>query len=233
MNTDTTTPSAKPTVKRSLGNAILVNPTQEKNPVLHCVRNVPYEFDGSLKADYVVGATTGVLYLSLRYHRLYPNYIYGRMAALKSMYVLRVLMVLVDTDDHYAALRELNLAAISHQFTLMLSWSHDETARYLETYKAFEHKPDDLIREKPTDDTDYYATMSDTLTNINSVNKTDALTLMSTFGSFAAMAQADADQLGLCPGFGERKVQRFQKAFTQPFLIHQDTKRASDAPAPS
>ncbi|ORX56374.1 DNA repair protein rad10 [Hesseltinella vesiculosa] len=227
MSIPTSQPSTSSTpstasVKRSLGNTILVNPAQQKNPILRCIHNVPYEFDDGVKCDYVVGATTGVLYLSLRYHRLYPNYIYGRIAALSRMYLLRVLLVLVDIEDHHTTLRELNVAAITGQFTLMLSWSMEEAARYLETYKVFEHKPDDLIREKPADDSDFNASMTDTLTNIRTVNKTDALTLLTTFGSFAKMTQAPTDQLGLCPGFGELKVQRFRQAITQPFLIKDD-----------
>ncbi|KAI8334416.1 restriction endonuclease type II-like protein [Chlamydoabsidia padenii] len=209
------------TKRRTLGNAILVNPAQQKNPLLRCIHNVPYEFDDTIKPDYVVGATTGVLYLSLRYHRLYPNYIYERMIALSRMYVLKVLLVLVDTNDHHTVLRELNLAAITHQCTLMLSWSHEETARYLETYKAFESKPDDLIREKMNgpDENDLIGKMTDTLTNIRTVNKTDVLTLLSTFGSFKGITEATPAQLALCPGFGELKVSRLQQALTQPFVV--------------
>lgn len=59
-----TTTATNPTRKRkTLGNAILVNPAQQKNPLLRSIHNVPYEFDDTIKADYVVGATTGVLYL--------------------------------------------------------------------------------------------------------------------------------------------------------------------------
>lgn len=48
---------------RRLGpNAILVNQAQRGNPILQHVRNVPWEYD-DIKADYVVGQTTCVLYL--------------------------------------------------------------------------------------------------------------------------------------------------------------------------
>ncbi|CAO3626431.1 unnamed protein product [Cunninghamella blakesleeana] len=142
------------------------------------------------------------------------------MAALKRMYVLRILLVYVDSDDHQTALRELNLSAISHQFTMVLSWSMEETGRYLETFKAFESKSHDMIREKMNNNTDdFYSQMTDTLTNIRSINKTDCLTLLSNFGSFHGIANATSDQLSLCPGFGELKVKRLQQAFTQPFII--------------
>lgn len=53
----------QPTVKRTVGNAILVNPLQYKNPILKHIHNVPWEPDDSIRCDYLVGQTTGVLYL--------------------------------------------------------------------------------------------------------------------------------------------------------------------------
>ena len=51
------------------GGKILVHPAQEPNPLLRHIRNVPWEFRKRLAPDFVVGDTTGVLYLSLEYHR--------------------------------------------------------------------------------------------------------------------------------------------------------------------
>ncbi|KAF7721264.1 Excision repair cross-complementation group 1 [Apophysomyces ossiformis] len=216
-NQNTSTANEQSTqAKRTVGNTILVHARQQKNPMLEHVHNVPWEFDDTIRCDYVVGQTTGVIYLSLKYHRLYPDYIYGRMAELTRMYVLKVLLVYVDIENYHDAIRELNRAAVTHECTLMLAWSHEEAARYLETYKVFENKPADLIRERVVDD--YHANMTTCLTNIRSVNKTDVLTLLSTFGSFKGTVQATAGQLAMCPGFGEQKVRRLQQAFSQPFL---------------
>lgn len=38
--------------------------------------------------------------------------------------------------------------SVSLDFTLILSWSSEEAGRYLETFKAYEHKSVDLISEK-------------------------------------------------------------------------------------
>lgn len=160
---------------------------------------------------------------SLRYHRIHPEYILDRMSRLARLYILRVLLVLVDVDDYHDVLRELNRNAILNDYTLMLAWSFEEAARYLETYKAFENKPPDLIREKVTDD--YNAKATDTLTQIRSVNKTDVITLLSTFGSIKGITQATSDQLAMCPGFGEQKVKRLQQVFTTPFVVKDRGKR--------
>lgn len=59
-----TTPSPQPvaTVRRLGPHTILVNQAQRGNPILQHVRNVPWEYD-DIKADYIVGQTTCVLYL--------------------------------------------------------------------------------------------------------------------------------------------------------------------------
>ncbi|KAI7884297.1 excision repair cross-complementing 1-like protein [Lichtheimia hyalospora FSU 10163] len=205
--------------RRSGGNAILVNYARQKeNPVLRLVHNVPWEPSDVIRCDFAVGQTTGVLYLSLRYHRLNPGYIYDRMSSMARMYVLRILLVLVDIDNYHDALRELNRSAILNNYTMVLAWSKEEAARYLETYKAFENKSPDLIRERPVDD--FYAQMTDALTNVRSVNKTDVLTLLSSFGSLHGIANASTDQLAMCPGFGEQKVKRLQLALSQPFIVN-------------
>ncbi|KAI9323111.1 excision repair cross-complementing 1-like protein [Dichotomocladium elegans] len=211
-------PAPAPQPSRRTGNsAILVNYARQKdNPVLRLVHNVPWEPSDVIRCDFAVGKTTGVLYLSLRYHRLNPGYIYDRMSQLARMYVLRVLLVQVDIENFHDTLRELNRSAILNDYTLMLAWSKEEAARYLETFKAFENRPPDLIREKPVED--YYGQMTDCLTHVRSINKTDVLTLLSSFRSLRGIANATSDELAMCPGFGEQKVKRLQHALTQPFM---------------
>lgn len=140
------------------------------------------------------------------------------MSKLSKLYVLRVLLVYVDIENYHDALRELNRAAILNNFTMMLIWSNQEGARYLETYKAFENKPPDLIRGEKQED-NFVDTMTSCLTHVRSVNKTDVLTLLSTFGSLKNIVNASSEQLSMCPGFGEQKVKRLQQAFTQPFIV--------------
>lgn len=156
----------------------------------------------------------------MRYHRLHPDYIYDRMGKLAHQFVLRILLVSVDIDNHQDSIRELTKSAVVHDFTIMLSWSHEEAGRYLETYKAFEHKSPDIIREKSVDD--YMAKLTECLTQVRSVNKTDVLTLVSNFGSLERIISAPTESLAFCPGFGEQKVRRLQQAFTQPFVVNKN-----------
>lgn len=86
----------------------------------------------------------------------------------------------------------------------MLAWSLDEAGRYIELFKAYENKSADAIKERLTDAVE--DRVSAAVTSIRSVNKTDALTLMRNFDSFADIANADKASLQLCPGFGAQKV---------------------------
>ncbi|KAF9577119.1 ssDNA endonuclease and repair protein rad10 [Lunasporangiospora selenospora] len=195
---------------------VVVSSSQRDNPLIKFIRNVPYEY-GEIVPDFIVGLTSCVLFLSIRYHRLHPEYIYGRIAALGKSFVLRVLLILVDVDTHQQAIRELSKVAMTNGLTIVCAWSNEEAARYIETFKAYENRPPDSIKERIDDD--YLSKLTDSLTQVHSINKTDVVTLGSIFGSFKNIMDASADELGLLPGFGERKVGKLIGAFDQPFMI--------------
>ncbi|KAG7467304.1 hypothetical protein MATL_G00151920 [Megalops atlanticus] len=197
------------------GNSIIVSPRQRGNPILKFVRSVPWEF-GDVVPDYVLGQTTCALFLSLRYHNLNPNYIHDRLKQLGQTFTLRVLLVQVDVKDPHHALRELARICVMADCTLILAWSPEEAGRYLETYKSYEKKPADLLKEHV--EKDYLSKVTDCLTTVKSVNKTDAMTLLSTFSSLEGIINASKEELTLCPGLGPQKARRLYDVLHQPFL---------------
>ncbi|XP_053551063.1 DNA excision repair protein ERCC-1 isoform X2 [Bombina bombina] len=202
----------KPTGGRS---CIVVSTRQRGNPLLKHVRNIPWEF-GDIVPDYVLGDTCCALFLSLRYHNLNPEYIHTRLRLLGQSFALRVLMVQVDVKDPHFALKELAKICILSDCTLILSWSPEEAARYLETYKCYEQKPADALKEKA--ERDFISRMTDCLTAVKSVNKTDSCTLLTTFGTLADLASASREDLSLCPGLGPQKAKRLFDTLHEPFL---------------
>ncbi|XP_061219676.1 DNA excision repair protein ERCC-1 [Neopsephotus bourkii] len=208
--------AAPPTpLPRPRSSSIVVSPRQRGNPVLRFIRNVPWEY-GDVAADYVLGQSSCALFLSLRYHHLHPDYIHQRLRELGRGFALRVLLLQVDVKDPQRALKDLAKICVLSDCTLLLAWSPEEAARYLETYKAFEQKPPDLLRERL--DQGFLPRMSDCLTSIRAVNKTDAVSLLSTFGSLAALAAATKEDLSLCPGVGPQKAKRLFDVLHEPFL---------------
>lgn len=113
-----------------------------------------------------MGAKSCALFLSLKYHNLNPDYIHERLKKLGKMYELRVLLVLVfvlkilnfykvlkcvlqiDIDDPHQPLKHLARICILADLTLMLAWTFEEAGKIIETYKIYENKPPDLIKEK-------------------------------------------------------------------------------------
>ncbi|NWV16945.1 ERCC1 protein, partial [Origma solitaria] len=190
----------KPGAKSS---SIIVSPRQRGNPVLKFIRNVPWEF-GDIVPDYVMGQSTCALFLSLRYHHLNPDYIHERLRTLGRSFSLQVLLLQVDVKDPHQALKELAKVCLLTDCTLLVSWSPEEAGRYLETFKSYEQKPPDLLKERV--EQDFLSRVTDCLTSVKSVNKTDSLSLLSTFGSLAAVVGASREDLSLCPGVGPQKV---------------------------
>ncbi|KAG8825533.1 ssDNA endonuclease and repair protein rad10 [Serendipita sp. 399] len=115
----------------------------------------------------------------------------------------------------------------------MVAWTPEEAGVYLSTYKLFEHKPPDLIKERV--DNDYTSILRSVLTSVKGVNKTDVMTLRTNFGvretskcllngrlligqkSFSNIVHATPEQLLDCPGFGNLKVRRLKEAVDMPF----------------
>ncbi|XP_058444255.1 DNA excision repair protein ERCC-1 [Malaya genurostris] len=201
--------------KVNRGNCILVNPKQRGNPLLKSIQNVPWEYD-DIVPDYVVGTTGCILYISLRYHNLNPDYIHGRLKQLGKMYELRVLLVQVDIQEPHNALKHLTRICLLADLTLMLAWNAEEAGKIVETYKMFENKPPDLIMERAEQYP--YQKLVSALTNIKPVNKTDAMTLIQNYGTLANMITSSEEKLSLCAGLGPRKAKKLHKTFNENFL---------------
>ncbi|KAF2267020.1 mating-type switching protein swi10 [Lojkania enalia] len=207
---------------RSGPSSILVSPRQKGNPILNGVKTVVWEFS-DIPADYVLGATTCALFLSLKYHRLHPEYIYNRIRDLRGQYNLRILLTMVDIENHEESLRELSKTSLANNVTIMLCWSAQEAGRYLELYKTFEHAAPTSIRAQQS--TSYSDKLVEFITVPRSINKTDALGLVSNFGSVRTAINAGPEEIGLIAGWGEKKVQRWCNAVREPFRLKQAAKR--------
>ncbi|KAF1930863.1 mating-type switching protein swi10 [Didymella exigua CBS 183.55] len=214
-------PQALPS--RSGPSSILVSPRQKGNPILNNVKLTAWEYS-DIPADYVLGATTCALFLSLKYHRLHPEYIYNRIRDLKGQYDLRIVLTMVDVENHEDSLRELSKTSLVNNVTVMLCWSAQEAGRYLELFKTFEHAAPTSIRAKQS--STYSENMVEFITVPRSINKTDAVGLVSNFGSIRTAINAGPEEIGLIAGWGDKKVQRWCNAMKEPFRVKKAAKRS-------
>ncbi|KAH7095363.1 hypothetical protein FB567DRAFT_430549 [Paraphoma chrysanthemicola] len=213
-------PQALPS--RSGPSSILVSPRQKGNPILNNVKSVAWEYS-DIPADYVVGATTCALFLSLKYHRLHPEYIYNRIRDLKGQYSLRILLTMVDIENHEDPLKELSKTSLVNNVTVMLCWSAQEAGRYLELFKTFENAAPTSIRAQQA--SSYSESVVDFITVPRSINKTDAVGLVSNFGSIRTAVNASPEEIGLIAGWGDKKVQRWCNAVREPFRVQRAARR--------
>lgn len=131
---------------------ILVHTKQRGNPILKSIQNAALEYRDDIVPDYVVGRVSCILYLSLKYHQLNPDYICQRIKALGSNYELRVLLAQVDTPEPHNAIKNLTRICLLTNMTFMLAWNADEAGKIIETYKLFEKRPPDMIMERAEND---------------------------------------------------------------------------------
>ncbi|NXH64514.1 ERCC1 protein, partial [Rhabdornis inornatus] len=190
----------KPGTKSS---SIIVSPRQRGNPVLKFIRNVPWEF-GDIVPDYVLGQSSCALFLSLRYHHLNPDYIHERLRALGRSFGLQVLLLQVDVRDPHQALKDLAKVCLLTDCTLLLAWSAEEAGRYLETFKSYEQKPPDLLKERV--EQDFLSRVS-----VPKCPQVSPDPPQVSPGSLAAVAGASREDLSLCPGVGPQKVSDTKK----------------------
>lgn len=185
------------------------------------IKSTAWEYS-DIPSDYVLGSTTCALFLSLKYHRLHPEYIYTRIRLLQNRYLLRVLLTLVDIPNHEEPLRELSKTSMVNNVTVILCWSAQEAARYLELYKSYEHASAAAIRGQAK--TTYAEQMVEFVTVPRSVNKTDAIALVSTFGSLrnainVVTEPGGEERLGVVQGWGEKKVRNWRRAVEGGFRV--------------
>ena len=219
-----------PTAEQAPRGALLVSKRQEGNPVLRHLRCVRWMY-ASITPDYQVGSDAAVLYLSMRYHLLHPEYIHTRTRELLRSFALRILLVHVDLEDVHAPLQDITCIAMHSRFTLVCCFSTAECARYLETYKCYEHKPADAIRERT--EQDYESRRAHVLTAVRGVNRTDVVSLGSKMGSVAGIMRAKADDLAAVPGIGPIKALRLHEAFNAPFRVVRSSTTATRIATPS
>lgn len=197
------------------------------------IRNVHWQYDspddgGILTGgpDYLLGSTTAAVFISLRYHLLNPEYVYGRMKGVKAW--LReargdagarvrgkLIVVQVDTEDSQVPLAQITKAAIHNEFTVFCGFSAGECARYLETFKSYENKPAEAIKKDLGGD--YAGRATSVLTGVRGVNTTDVKTLLSDGRCLADVMGMDDKGLEGLPGVGPTKARRLYDAFSKGF----------------
>ena len=207
-------------------NQIQVSRSQAGNPLLEYLTF--YQTNSKIKdVDYVINSKCVALFLSLRYHKLHPEYIYNKLKKISYNHedTLRVLLVYVDIEDFQDTVRELDKLCLFNKLTLILAWTNEQCANYLQNLKYVEKEASKrIIQGSRTKDEDvlandgkYLERVVNTVSSVKSVSQSDAKSLLVAFGSVRGIVEADADQLSGIQGLGQLKVDRLLRAFNGSF----------------
>lgn len=218
--------------------SVQVANSQKGNPLLESplMKVTPWAYSGQILSDYYINATLQVLFLSLKYHKLRPEYVWRRIEKLKggtssgaethiSDQALRVLLVVVDIDSPQEAIRHLLGICIKQDLSMIVAWSFEEAGNYIAYFKQNElanSKVDSSIQGLKK--SDFNLNIVETLTTVRAVNKTDVANLLANYKSFKnVVLLASLDQgVGDIQGLGDRKLKNLRGAFTEPFVFNKN-----------
>lgn len=189
---------------------LVANSKQKNNPLIKHIKAVQVSYSDDIEADFVFGRGACGIFLSLKYHNLYPNYIYDKMKVVGSGYPLKVLILLVDIMDIRLPLKEITRFANSSDTTLMICYSYEEAAKYVETYKLYRNSSPAILMEKSGTNNSgtegAYECVAEALSSLKRINRTDAVSTISTFSNMERIVKASPEQLSVVPGMGPQKA---------------------------
>lgn len=213
--------------RRTVFSNIQISISQKGNPLIKSLR-IPFEYNEKMRnCDYLVNSTTFILFLSLKYHKLHPEYVYNRIKKLNGPNGyslnnnLKTLLCLVDVENNDEIVKELNKICLLNDLSLILLWSFDECANYINYLKQLENSNSHVSIKGTTNEDDYYLTLTNALTSIRQINKTDTINLITKFGSFKNLVlHSTEDQLSEVQGMGKVKINRFVSSLEQNFILN-------------
>lgn len=229
------------TFKRTMAPAlleILVSKSQKGNPLLTDLemKITSWAYDGEILCDYYISKTFQILFLSLKYHKIRPEYIWTRIKKLHrgvsveanptgpKDHTLRMLLCVVDIDSPQEVLRQINDLCVKLDLTLVIAWLYREAGNYIAMAKLLAAAP--LKAERniiPPKAETYLGSITDLLTSIPLVNKTDVRTLLANCGSFEKIVEAACDPnapFEELQGIGPTKAARLKQWFSEPFVYN-------------
>ncbi|ODV62925.1 DNA repair protein RAD10, partial [Ascoidea rubescens DSM 1968] len=230
----------------SLHSKIKINKSQNGNPLIQTIKskNVPFEFTSLIQSDYLINSQTFVLFLSLRYHKLHPEYIFNRLkkfgfgAQSSSTNVLKILLCVLDIENsgntHYwEILKSLLKVCIFNDFTLILTWSFEEAGNYICVLKNLSAVSGNKgssnkklgISIKGELKEDYYSRLLNCLTSIKGINKSDVSRIVSSnsgIKNFKELVKDNGNELENINGWGPKKISRFKYVVNEPFIFNYD-----------
>jgi DNA excision repair protein ERCC-1 len=181
-----------------------VSKGQHGNVLLRHLRNTGWTF-GEAGPDFLIGERACVIYISLKYHLLHPEYVKARISELQ-YFNLCVVLCLIDAEEIFPTLQSINRVAGMGACPLICVWSAEEAARYVELCFSFGYVAQE--RAEIVIEVDYMSKLTYFLGGVRGMKSIEAASLCAHFGTLSSVLGASIKAMLGCPGFGQMKACR-------------------------
>lgn len=179
---------------------IKVSAVQNGNSVLEYLPKAIWRFDSNTAVDYEVGNIVGVLFLSLKFHTRKPEYISRRLRRYTDAHRTKLVLLQVDINDYGTHVEELFQTAFTCNFALVLSFSPEESSRYIVALHMVSHRTH-AIGRKYEDERDNF------ISAFPKTNKNDLKNIKMSFTNIRSFLNASTQVLENIVGVGKTKAE--------------------------
>lgn len=186
---------------------------QEKNPLIPLLNGIETQISEADIFDFCIGDDIAFLFLTIKFHRLNPQYFDDRAKKLMGPWKTRILILLIDDDNPNKHISALTQTAMAHNITTILSFGYEEASKWLYTYYNIQDSPiDDL---KASNETNYDIAVN-MLHSLN-ISRKEAEELLHAFGSIEKILKASKEQISKATSMSSSKIDAFFAAAEQDF----------------
>ena len=170
---------------------LTISNRQKQNALIKLLKPIKTEWSDTTTADYSISNKAAVLFLTVTYHRTYPEYIFERIKALKGSFDLRILLLLVNSENPDLVIQKLTIFCAANNMSVVLAFDYEEASRWLITlYDAQENNIEQL---KATNETNYEIAV-DALNSLGP-SKKEAEMMLDSFHTLADCLLASSDHI--------------------------------------
>lgn len=191
---------------------IEVNSKQKGNNLLNYISTSLVYFN-TLATDYQPNVNTSILFLSLKFHISKPEYIHKRLK--KIQYPIKILLISIDAKNYETILPEMHNIAFNYDHNLVLSFSDEESARYIKSFEKVNKKSVEYIRSKKDN-------IDDFLKSIPKITVRDVENIKKCGISIKELITRTSDEIKVIDGIGDVKCEIIGQYFDENFYKQED-----------
>jgi DNA excision repair protein ERCC-1 len=192
---------------------LTISKRQEKNPLIPLLSVAEIEWSETTVADYSIGRDVAVLFLTLKYHRLHPEYLTNRIRDFRGGFPVRLLLFLVNDENPDQVISRLTALSIANSMNLILAFDYEEASRWiLSLYTTQDAPVEDLKASNET-----MREMAIDALNALGTSKKEAESLLSEIPVLADILCSSKDKLANTCILSEKKVDNIIAVVEEPF----------------